>query len=58
MRYSQGLSNEYHRNVQKLDIYTMDGAQFTPNLNFSTWLRDIPDNMVTVERYGKQLHKE
>ena len=54
--YSQGYSDEYRKNVLKLDIYTMGGAQFTPNLNFTTWLRDVPNNMVTIERYGKQLH--
>lgn len=54
--YSQEHTNGYRRNVQKLDIFTMGGAPFTPNFNFSTWLRDIPYNMVAIERYGKRLH--
>lgn len=54
--YSQEHINGYHQNVQKLDIFTMGGAPFTPNFNFSMWLKDIPNNMVTIDRYGKRLH--
>ena len=43
------------RSVIKLDIHTMGGAPFMPNFDFSTWLRDVPNNMVTVERYGNPL---
>ncbi len=58
--YSQMASREniqtYQGNIKRSEIFTIGGASYTPDLNLTTWLNDVPNKLATIDRTADPIH--
>ena len=58
--YSQMAAREYIRayqsNIKRSEIFTIGGAPFTPDLNLTTWLNDVPSRLATIDHTADPIH--
>ena len=53
---SQENVQAYQSNLKRSEIFTIGGASFTPDLNLTTWLNDIPNKLATIDRTADPIH--
>ena len=46
----------YQSNVKRSEIFTIGGAPFTPDVNLTSWLNDIPNKMATIDCKADPIH--
>ena len=58
--YSQMASREriqaYRSNIKRSEMFTIGGAPFTPDLNLTTWLNDVPNRLATIDRMADPIY--
>ena len=58
--YSQMASREniqaYQRNIKRSETFTIGGASYTPDLNLTTWMNDVPNKLATIDRTADPIH--
>ena len=54
--YSVDKINTFFENRKKSEIFTIGGAPFTPDLNLTRWLLEVPDRMAIIDRTADPLH--
>ena len=46
----------YQNYLKRSEIFTIGGAAFTPDLNLTTWLNDVPNRLATIDRTADPIH--
>jgi hypothetical protein len=58
--YSQMASTNnirgYQSSIKRSEIFTIGGASYTPDLNLTTWLNDVPNRLATIDRTADPIH--
>ena len=54
--YSENKVNAFFSNRKRSEIFTIGGAPFTPDLNLTRWLLEVPDKMAIIDRTADPLH--
>ena len=54
--YSADNIQEFFRGRKKSEIFTIGGKPFTPDLNLTTWLMEVPNKMAIIDRTADPLH--
>lgn len=55
-RYSEHSIQGYYSNQKRSEIFTIGGASFTPDINFSQWLKDVPNKLANIDRTANPIH--
>ena len=54
--YSKDKIKAFFENRKKSEIFTIGGAPFTPDLNLTKWLMEVPNRMAIIDRTADPLH--
>ena len=54
--YSEDKVKAFFRSRKRSEIFTIGGAPFTPDLDLTKWLLEVPDKMAIIDRTADPLH--
>ena len=58
--YSQMASRDniqaYQQSINRSETFTIGGAPYTPDLNLTRWMNDVPNNLATIDRTADPIH--
>lgn len=54
--YSAENMKAFFKDRKKSEMFTIGGAPFTPDLNLTRWLLEVPDKMAIIDRTADPLH--
>ena len=46
----------YQSNLKRSEIFTIGGASFTPDLNLTQWVNDVPNRLAIIDRTADPIH--
>lgn len=46
----------YQTSLKRSEIFTIGGAAFTPDLNLTRWVNDVPNRLATIDRRADPIH--
>lgn len=53
---SQQNIDAYQSSLKRSEIFTVGGASFTPDLNVTRWVNDVPNRLATIDRTANPIH--
>ena len=48
--------NAYQTSLKRSEIFTIGGASFTPDLNLTNWVNDVPNRLAAIDRTADPIY--